>query len=74
MITKEEVRRVLAMALVHDDRGRFNSWRADEAWEWADMVAEAIVSMSGIRLCPDCGGELQLLERCVSCGHMAAAK
>ena len=24
--------------------------------------------------CPDCGGELQMLERCVRCGHMAEVK
>jgi len=24
------------------------------------------------RTCPDCGGELQLLERCISCQHLQA--
>ena len=45
MLTKEEVKQVIGIAMLFDSQKRFDDWRGDEAKEWTDMVAEAIVNL-----------------------------
>lgn len=45
MLTKEEVKRIIGIAMLFDSKQRFDNWRGDEAKEWVEMVAEAIVNL-----------------------------
>jgi len=45
MLTKNEVKQIIGIAMLFDSQKRFDNWRGDEAKEWVEMVAEAIVNL-----------------------------
>lgn len=45
MLTKEEVKKIIGIAMLFDGKKRFDNWIGVEAGEWAEMVAEAIVNL-----------------------------
>ena len=45
MLTKDEVKRIIGIAMLFDSKKRFDNWIGIDAGEWAEMVAEAIVNL-----------------------------
>jgi hypothetical protein len=45
MLTKDEVKYIIGIAMLFDSQKRFDNWRGDEAAEWTEKVAEAIVNL-----------------------------
>ena len=58
----DDLRNAIALAMLRDDRRRFDAWTGQEAKEWIDMIVGAVYEEDCIHKCGDCGEPLQIVR------------
>ena len=42
---KDDIKHIIGSAMLFDERHRFDDWRGDEAKEWVEQIADAIIGL-----------------------------
>ena len=45
MLNKDDIRHIIGSAILFDERHRFDDWKGDEAKEWVEQIASAIIGL-----------------------------
>ena len=59
MLNKDDIKHIIGSAMLFDERHRFDAWKGDEAKEWVEQIADAIIGLltsAPVGSCP-AGGE-----------------
>ena len=45
MLNKDDIKHIIGSAILYDERHRFDDWKGDEAKEWVEQIASAIIGL-----------------------------
>ena len=45
MLNKDDIKHIIGSAMLFDERHRFDAWKGDEAKEWVEQIADAIIGL-----------------------------
>ena len=45
MLNKDDIKHIIGSAMLFDEHHRFDAWKGNEAKEWVEQIADAIIGL-----------------------------